>query len=173
MSGEQAGVQLVGLGVVGVEVEGGLDFAGGAGDVVAAEQGDGEVEVVVGVVGVGGDDLLEERDGVLALAAEGDALVVDDFGQGQAAGDEGEGGLGLGVFGDVEAGEAAVEAGFEGDAIGGGNLGERGGGGFILAGGVLLLAEGEQGGGVVGGLGDGGFEALSRSSEVGAEVPRM
>jgi len=36
--------------------------------------------VVVGVVGVSGDDLFEERDGVLALAAGGDTLVVDDFG---------------------------------------------------------------------------------------------
>ena len=47
-------MQLLGLGIVGVEREGGLDLAGGAGDVAAAEQGDGEVVVVVGVVGVGG-----------------------------------------------------------------------------------------------------------------------
>ena len=89
--------------------------------------------MVVGVVGVGGEDLLEERDGVLALAAGGYALVVDDFGQRQAAGDEGEGGFGFGVFGGVEAGEAAVEAGFEGDAVGGRDFGEGGGGVLVLA----------------------------------------
>ena len=94
----EAGEEFGGFGVVGVELERGLDLARGAGDVAAAEQGDGEVEVVVGVVGVGGDDLLEERDGVLALAAVGDALVVDDFGQRQAAGDEGEGGSASAYF---------------------------------------------------------------------------
>ena len=74
--------------------------------------------MVVGVVGVGGGGALEERDSVVALAAGGDGLVVDDLGQGQAAGDEGEGGFGFGVLCGVEAGEAEVEAGFEGEAIG-------------------------------------------------------
>ena len=96
----------------------------------------------------------------LPLAAEGYAFVVDDFGQGQAAGDEGKGGLRFGVFGDVEAGQAAIEIGFEGDAVRGGDLGEGGGGLFVLERGVLLLAKGEQGGGVVGSFGNGGFEAL-------------
>ncbi len=54
----------------------------------------------------------------MALAAGGDGLVVDDFGERQAAGDEGEGGFGFGVFCGVEAGEADVEAGFEGAAVG-------------------------------------------------------
>jgi hypothetical protein len=37
--------------------------------------------VVVGVVGVGGGGALEERDGVVTLAAGGDALIVDDLGE--------------------------------------------------------------------------------------------
>ncbi len=47
--------------------------------------------MVVGVVGVGGGGALKERDGIVALAAGGDGLIVDDFGEGQSAGDEGEG----------------------------------------------------------------------------------
>ena len=70
------------------------------------KQGNGEVVVVVGVVGIGHRDLLEERDGVLALAADRDGLVVDDLGQRQAGGDELEGLLRLGVLVGVEAGEA-------------------------------------------------------------------
>ena len=65
--------------------------------------------MVVGVVGIGGGGALEEGDGVAALAAGGDGLVVDDFGKRKTAGDEGEGGLGFGVFGGVETGEAEVE----------------------------------------------------------------
>ena len=57
-----------------------LGFPGGAGDIAVGEQGDGEVEVVVGVVGIGGGDLLEEGDGVLALTAGGDTLIVDYLG---------------------------------------------------------------------------------------------
>ena len=61
--------------------------------IAAAPEGDGEVVVVVLVGGVGGGGTLVEGDGVLALAAERDALVVDDLGQREAAGEELEGGL--------------------------------------------------------------------------------
>ena len=98
-----------GFGVGGAELEGLVDFALGSGEVASAEQGDGEVVVVVGVVGIGGEARWKRANGVVALAAGGDGLVVDDFGEGEAAGDEGEGGLGFGVFGGVEAGEAEVE----------------------------------------------------------------
>ena len=86
------------FGVVGAELEGLIDLALGSGEVALAEQGDGEVVVVVGVVGVGGGGALKERDGVVALAAGGDALIVDDLGKRKAAGDEGEGCFGLGVL---------------------------------------------------------------------------
>jgi hypothetical protein len=118
--------------------------------VSAAEEGDGEVVVVVLGGWVGGGSLAEERDGVFALAAESDGLVVDDFRQRKAGGDEGEGLLGAGVVGGVEAGEAEVEIGLEREAVGGGYAGEGGGGGGEVAGGVLLFAECQQGVGVVG-----------------------
>ncbi len=98
--------------------------------------------------------------GVLALPAGGYSLVVDDFGEREAGRDKGECGLGFGVLRDVEARESAVVAGLERLAVGGGNLGERGGGGFVFARGVLLLAEGDERGGVGWRFGDGGFEAL-------------
>ena len=98
--------------------------------------------------------------GVLVLAALGDALIVDDLREWEAGGDEGEGVFGFGVFAGVEAGEAEVEAGFEREAIRGRDLGEGGGGFIVLAGGVVLLAEGEESGGVAWGFGDGELEAL-------------
>jgi len=61
---------------------------------------------------------------------------------------------------DVEAGKAPVEVGLQRQPVVGGNLGESGSGDLELAGGVLLLAESEQGGWVVGRLGDGGLETL-------------
>ena len=63
----QAGEEFGGLGIVGVELERSLDLARGSGDVALTEESYGEIEVVVGVVGIGGDDLLEEWRGVLAL----------------------------------------------------------------------------------------------------------
>ena len=59
-----------------------VDFALGSGEVVVAKEADGEVVVVVGVVGVGGGGALEERGGIVALAAGGDGLIVDDLGEG-------------------------------------------------------------------------------------------
>ena len=85
------GAELFGFVVGGVEFEGEVDFALGGGQVSAAVEGDGEVVVVVGVVGVGVGGALEERDGVLAQAAGGYGLVVDDLGEREAAGYEGEG----------------------------------------------------------------------------------
>ena len=99
-----------------------------AGEVAAAEEGYGEVVVVVGVVGVGGGGALEEGAGILTLAAGGYGLVVDDLGEREAGGYEGEGGCGFGVLGGVEAGEAEVEVGFEGEAVVGRDAGEGGGG---------------------------------------------
>ena len=98
-SGGDAGFELGGFGVGGLELEGLVDLALGSGEVSLAEEGDGEVVVVVGVVGVGCGGALEEGDGVVSLAAGGDALIVDDFGKRKTAGDEGEGGLGVGVLG--------------------------------------------------------------------------
>ncbi len=158
--GGDAGVELDGLGVGGAELESGVELVEGAWGVAAVEQGDGEVVVVVGVVGVCGEDTLEEGDGVLALTAGGDGLIVDYLGKRKAGGDEGEGSLGLGVLGGVEAGEAAVEAGLEGEAVVGGDLGEGGGGLIVLVGAIEGLAKGEERGGIVRGLGDGGLEAL-------------
>src|ERR1019366_6371538 len=76
--------------------------------VAAAEQCDGQVEVVVGVVRVGRNYLLEEWSGVLALAALGHALIVHHLGQRQAAGDKGEGRRRLRGLGGVEARQPAV-----------------------------------------------------------------
>ena len=117
-AGRDEGAELSGFGIRGMEFEGLVDVASGSGEVAAVVLEDGEVVVVVGVVGVCGGGAAEEGDGVLMLAVEGDALVVEDFGERQARGDEGEGLLGVGVFGGVEAGEAEVEVGFEGSAVG-------------------------------------------------------
>ncbi len=55
--------------------------------------------MVVLVAGVGGGGALEECGCVFALAALGHGLIVDDFGEWQARGDEGEGSFSLGVLG--------------------------------------------------------------------------
>ncbi len=114
-------------------------------------------------------------DAVLVLAAEGDALVVDDLGQGEAGGDEGEGGLRGGVFGGVEAGEAEVEVGFEGEAVGfGGQLGEGGGGLVEVAGGVVAPCRGRAGRRRSWeSSSTAAWRRLMRSCEVVASVPRM
>ena len=83
--------------VGGPELQGEIDFALCSGEVALAEQGNGEVVVVVRVVGVGGGGALKQGNGIAALSAGGDALVVDDLGKGKPAGDEGEGGLRLGI----------------------------------------------------------------------------
>jgi len=160
LGGGEAGLQVECLGVVGAELQGGVELCRGGGGVAAMEERDGKVVVVVGIVGVGGDRLLEEGDGVLALAAEGDGLVVDDLGKWKAGGDELECLLRVGLLGGVEAGEAEVEAGFEGEAVVGGDFGEGRGRGVVLAGGVLRLSEGEERGGVVARFGDGELKAL-------------
>src|ERR1019366_7322281 len=56
--------------------------------------------------------------------------------------------------------QAAVVAGFQRHAVVGRHLGQGGGGGLVLQRRVLLLAQRQQRGGVAGGLGDGGFQAL-------------
>ena len=76
---------------VGPELQGQIDFAFGSCEVALAKQGDGEVVVVVGVVGVGGGGALKRADGIVALAAGGDGLIIDDLGKRKPAGDEGEG----------------------------------------------------------------------------------
>ena len=114
--------------------------------------------VLVGWIGGGG--ALKEGDAKLALAAKGDALIVDDFGKRQAGGDEVEGVARGGVAGGVEAGEAEVEVGFEGEAVGGRDLGEGRGRGIEVAVGVLGLAKGEECGGIGRSEVDGGLEAL-------------
>ncbi len=60
-AGGDEGAELRGFGVGGAELEGLVDLAVGVGEVAAAEVGDGEIVVVVGVVGVGGGGALEER----------------------------------------------------------------------------------------------------------------
>ncbi len=139
------GAELFGFVVGGVELEGEVDFALGGGEVSAAVEGDGEVVVVVGVVGIGVGGALEERDGVLAKAAGGYGLVVDDLGEREAAGYEGEGGFGVRVFGGVEAGEAEIEAGFESYAVVGRDAGEGGGGVLVVALDVLGFCRGLRG----------------------------
>ncbi len=116
--------------------------------------------MVVGVVGIGDGGALEEGDGVTTLAAGGDGLIVDDFGEGETAGDEGEGRLGFGVFRSVETGEADVEVCFESTAVGWGDFGEGSRGLIVVALGELSFAESEERGGIVGGNLDGGLEAL-------------
>src|SRR6266851_7965645 len=154
------GFQLGGFGVGGLQLEGLANLSLGSGEVSAAEEGDGEVVVVARVVGVGGGGALEQGYGVVTLTAGGYGLIIDDLGEGEAAGNELEGGLRFGVPGGVEAGEAAVEAGFEGAAVGGGDFGEGGGGVVVVALGELDLAEGEEGGGIVGRVLDGELQAL-------------
>ena len=92
--GFELGAEFEGFVVGGLQLEGGVAFAGGAGGVAGAEEGDGEVVVVVLVRGIDGGGALEEVDAVLALAAEGDADVVDDLGEREAGGDKLEGLLG-------------------------------------------------------------------------------
>ena len=156
----QARKQFGGLWVVPVQLQGLLHLARGSGDVAAAQQRDGQVEVVVGVVGVDCNHLYEERRGVLALAAGGDALIVDHLGQRQAGGDEGEGGGGLGVSRDVEARQPAIESGLQRKAIRGRHLGQSSCGSLVLKRRVLLLAQRQQRRCVAGRLGDRGLEAL-------------
>jgi hypothetical protein len=48
-----------------------------------ALEADGEIEVVVGGVGVGGNGLAKQRRSVVALTAHGDTLIVDHLGQRQ------------------------------------------------------------------------------------------
>ena len=48
------GLQLCRFGVFGAKLQGEIDFALGSGEVAPAQEGDGEVVVVVRVVGVGG-----------------------------------------------------------------------------------------------------------------------
>ena len=116
--------------------------------------------MVVSVVGIAGDDLLEERGGVLALTAGGHALVVDHLGQRQAGGYKGESRFCLSVFCDVEASEAAEKSGFQRHTVSRRDLGQSGCGGLVLERLVLLLAQREQGGGIVWRLGDGALQAL-------------
>ena len=126
--------------------------------------------MVVGIAGIGVGGTEEEGEGIFRLAIECYALIVDYLWQGQAGGDEGEGGFGLGVFGAVEAGKAEVEVGFKREAIRLGDLGKGGGSLIVLAIKIELLAEGEGGGGVGGGFGDRGLEvpeALLSSSGAG------
>ena len=141
-AGEDEGVQLAGIAVGGAELEGYLDLALGVGEVGAAQEGDGYVVVVVGVLGVGGRGALEEGCGIATLTAGGYGLVVDDLGEGETGGDEGEGVLGLLVAGGVEAGETEVEAGLEGAAVGGVDFGEGDGRLVVITLGELGFAEG-------------------------------
>ena len=67
-SGDE-GLEFGGFDVGGVELEGLVDVAVGSGEVASAELGDGEVVVVVGIVGVGGDGLGEVGGTVFALAS--------------------------------------------------------------------------------------------------------
>ena len=149
-----------GLGIVGLELQGGVGLLECGLEVAAAPQGDGEVVPVVLVGGVGGGCALVECDGVLALAAERDSLVVDHLRQRKAGGEELEGVVGAGVVGGVEAGETEVEVGLECLRVRERYPGECGCGRGVIAGEVLLLTQGEQGCGVVGRGGDGGLEAF-------------
>ena len=131
-------------------LEAAVELGEGFGFLALAEEADGEVEVVVGVVGVCGGGLAVEGDGVFAAAAEGDALVVDDFRQGQDAGDGGEGFFGVLVVAAEELGEAAVEAGFEFGGVAASDAAEADGGGLVLLRGELEAADGEPCGGEMG-----------------------
>ena len=159
-TGGDDGAKLCGFGIAGTELDGEIDFAESVCEVSAAKVGGGEVVVVVRVAGVCVGCAEEECEGIFTLAIKCDALIVDDLRQGQARGDEVEGGFGLGIFCAVEAGEAEVEVSFECEAISLRNLGEDGGGLVILAIGIKLLAEGERRCGVVWGFRDGGLEVL-------------
>ena len=57
-----------------------------------------QVEVVVGSIRVGGHRLAEERNAVMALAANRNALVVQNFGQRQNASHITEGLFGLRII---------------------------------------------------------------------------
>ena len=133
-----------------MKLEGLIDLLLGAGEVALAEEGDGEVVVIVGVVGIGGGGALEEWDSIVTLPAGGDSLIVDDFREGQAAGYEGEGRFCFSVFCGVEFGEAEVEISFESEAICFGDFGEGKGGLNVVSLRVLSFAEGQHGGGIAG-----------------------
>ena len=95
-----------------------IDLSLCSGEIASTQQGNGEVVVIVRVVRVGGGGALKQGHGVVALTAGGDSLIVDDFGKGQPAGNEGEGRFGLSVLCGVEAGEADIEMRFEGSPVG-------------------------------------------------------
>ena len=136
--------------VVGLEFERLTDLVHGGGGVSTTEEGQSKVVVKVFVGGVKGGCSLEQRNGVFALAAEGNALVVDDFGKGKAIGYEGEGGLCCRVVGGVEAGKTEVEAGFQGERIVFRNFAESCRSVGVTAICVLLLAQCKEGWSVVG-----------------------
>ena len=105
-----------------------------------ALEADGQIEVVVGVVRIGGHGLAEERNAVLALASQRDALIAEHLGQRQHAGHGGKGLLGVCVVAGEEQRKAAEEAGLQGilRAV---HLGEGRGCLFILLPGVLLAPQ--------------------------------
>ena len=84
---------------MGLSLSAASDLALGAGEVTAAVEGDSEVVVVVGVVGVGVRGALEERGAILVLAGEATPWSLTTSGKWQARGDEGEGVGGVGVLG--------------------------------------------------------------------------
>jgi hypothetical protein len=120
------GLKLDGFIVGGFEFEGPVYFALGTGEVTLPEEGHGEIVVIVGIVGIGCRGALEEGDSVAALTARSDGLIVYDLRKREATGDEGEGRLGLGIIGRVEAGKPEVEAGLKSAAVRVRNFGKSG-----------------------------------------------
>jgi hypothetical protein len=69
-----------------------------------------QIEVVVGCIGIGGHRLAEERNAVVALAADRDPLVVQDLGQRQNARHAIKRLLGLGIVAGKQQRQSAIES---------------------------------------------------------------
>ena len=142
-----------GFAVVGVQIEALGELGESFSTFAVAMEADGEVEVVVGVGGIGGGGLAEESDGqggVAVVAAVGDGLVVHDLRQRQDASDHGEGLFGPGVVAGEDEREAAVIACFESGRVVLGDFAEGGCCLLVLLAGELELGGGEPGFGEVG-----------------------
>ena len=134
----------LGLAVVGTQAQALGQFRQGLGGVAAALEADGQVEVVVGRIGVGGHSLAEERNAVLALAGQRNSLVVQNLGQRQNASHAGKGLFGAGVVAGEEQRKAAVEAGLKsvvGVGVAAPHLGKGRRRLLVLLAGIVLAAQ--------------------------------
>ncbi len=153
-------LELAGLGVIGTAAQGLAELALGSGDVSLAVERDGEIEVIVGVGGIGGDGFFEVIGGVALVAAAvfGGSDIVEDLGERDALGSGFEGGGSLVEVSEMVFAEAEEEVGFGRGGVVGGNLGEPERGLLVFVRGEVGFGEQENGLRVLGIDGNGGLE---------------